>query len=48
VGYVKAKIASRRPSSREWDSWAVEWGRIEGSERMRILTAREPNTVLFV
>lgn len=44
---VKAKIAGRRVSSREWDSWAVEWGRMESSERMRIQTAREANAIFL-
>lgn len=47
IGAVKAKVAARRPNTREWDNWAVEWGRIAQQERMRIFTAREPNTIIL-
>ncbi len=42
-----SQMAERRAGSREWENWAVEWGRQADQERARIMTPLKPNTVML-
>lgn len=44
---VKARLAARRGTDRQWQSWAVEWGRMAQQTRAAIATSLEPNTELL-
>ncbi len=43
----KAMCAERRAGTREWDNWAVEWGRMAMDLRGRILSPRRAGTVFL-